>query len=89
MVLEIFSGLNRILIIEYCEYSLLTYIQIANIFKAQDFYFNYNRITNLTDLVEQEKGLKVRPNKYDLIIKGLLWGLRVFCHQLTQFFKFI
>lgn len=78
MVLEIFSGLNRILIIEYCEYSLLTYIQIANIFKAQDFDFNYNRITNLTDLVEQEKGLKVRPNKYDLIIKGLLCGLRVF-----------
>lgn len=80
MVLEIFSGLNRILIIEYWEYSLLTYIQIANIFKAQDFYFNYNRITNLTDLVEQDKGLKVRPNKYDLIIKGLLWGLRDFCH---------
>lgn len=78
MVLEIFSGLNRIFIVEYCEYSLLTYIQIANIFKAQDFYFNYNRITNLTDLVEQDKGLKVRSNKYGLIIKGLLWGLRVF-----------
>lgn len=74
-MLEIFSGLNRIFIVEYCEYSLLTYIQIANIFKAQDFYFNYNR--NVTDLVEQDKGLKVRPNKYDLIIKGLLWGLRV------------
>lgn len=79
-MLEIFSGLNRIFIVEYYEYPLLTYIQIANIFKAQDFYFNYNRITNLTDLVEQDKGLKVRPNKYDLIIKGLLWGLRVFCH---------
>lgn len=77
-MLEIFSGLNRIF--TQSEYSLLTYIQIANIFKAQDFYFNYNRITNLTDLVEQDKGLKVRPNKYDLIIKGLLWGLRVFCH---------
>lgn len=74
-MLEIFSGLNRIF--TQSEYSLLTYIQIANIFKAQDFYFNYNRITNLTDLVEQDKGLKVRPNKYDLIIKGLLWGLRV------------